>query len=88
MQHELIGNCLNTLIYFCDPASPHQKGAVENINSVIRHELPRTTNIDSMTELELQRIITRINHRPLKCLAYQSPFERFKDSLLASQHEI
>lgn len=88
MQHKLIGKCLNSLIYFCDPASPHQKGAVENINSVIRCELPRTTNIDSMTELELQRIMARINHRPLKCLAYQSPFERFRDNFLVSQHEV
>ena len=36
-----IKDCVDIDIYFCKPASPYQKGAVENGSGVIRAELPR-----------------------------------------------
>lgn len=63
--------------YFCDPASPEQKGAVENGNGVIRVELPRSHNIDLLRQKDVQAIINEINDRPLKCLNYQTPCDLF-----------
>jgi len=31
-KYALIKECLEASIYFCDPASPHQKGSIENGN--------------------------------------------------------
>jgi IS30 family transposase len=72
-----IKDCLGANIYFCEPASPYQKGAIENINGVIRTELPREFDITHLKERTLTKIINRINNRPLKCLNYQTPAELF-----------
>ncbi|MEA2065122.1 MAG: hypothetical protein U9O66_02390 [Patescibacteria group bacterium] len=32
--------------YFCDPCSSWQKGAVENLNGLIREYFPKKTNLD------------------------------------------
>ena len=44
-KYQWIKECFGTDIYFCKPASPYQKGAVENGNGVIRAELPRNYDI-------------------------------------------
>ena len=70
---ELIKECFGTKIYFCKPASPYQKGAVENGNGVIRAELPRNYDIAKLKQKHLSRLIEEINNRPLKCLGYKTP---------------
>jgi IS30 family transposase len=72
-----IKDCLETEIFFCEPASPHQKGGVENGNGVIRTELPRTFNIDALKQKTLNKITAEINNRPMKCLNYKTPKESF-----------
>jgi len=78
---EWIKDCLNTDVYFCHPASPHEKGAIENVNGVIRVELPRSLNIDLLKQKDVLRITEEINNRPLKCLNYQTPAELFSEHL-------
>ncbi|MFW2535455.1 IS30 family transposase [Legionella sp. 28fT52] len=78
---EWIKDCLETDIYFCHPASPYEKGAIENGNGIIRVELPRHVNIEVLKEKEVRRIAEEINNRPLKCLDYQTPAERFAEYL-------
>lgn len=73
-----IRECIDTDIYFCDPASPQQKGAIENANGVMRIEYPRAYNIDSERQADLNKTTNNINNRPLKCLNYQSPSEAFQ----------
>lgn len=79
LKYPWIKDCLRADIYFCDPASPHQKGAIENGNGVIRAELPRAFNITGLKQKELNAITNEINNRPLKCLEYQTPTEVFLD---------
>lgn len=78
-KYQWIKDCLNTDIYFCEPASPHQKGAIENVNGVLRTELPRTFDIDNLKQRTLIKITNKINNRPLKCLNYRTPIELFND---------
>lgn len=76
-QYHWIRDCLETDIYFCHPGSPHEKGGIENINGVIRVELPRDFNINGLGQKELKGMVAEINNRPLKCLGYQTPVEIF-----------
>lgn len=78
-KYNWIRNCLESDIYFCDPASPHQKGAIENINGVIRAELPRHYALDTLSQSDIMLLINEINARPLKCLNYQTPEEVFSE---------
>lgn len=82
-KYEWIKGCLNTDIYFCKPASPYQKGSIENGNGDIRVELPRSTNLDELKQRTVSNIIKQINERPLKCLDYLTPVEQF--SLLTKE---
>lgn len=77
MNYRWLQSCLAATIYFCEPGSPQQKGAIENGNGVLRAELPRTAKIDAYQQKDIRRMTDEINHRPLRCLDYQTPAERF-----------
>ncbi len=80
-KYQWIKECFATDIYFCKPASPYQKGAVENGNGVIRAELPRDYNIELLKHKHIAELIDEINNRPLRCLGYLSPNEQFQTYL-------
>lgn len=61
--------------YFCDPFASWQKGGVENANKLIRHYLPRSTDLAKLTDRDIYLIQEKLNNRPRKCLNYQTPNE-------------
>lgn len=63
--------------YFCDVASPHQKGSVENSNGRIRRYLPLETDLSSIEDAALSEIAWRMNNTPRRCLGYRTPSEVF-----------
>lgn len=63
--------------YFCDPYASHQKGGVENLNSLIREYFPKRSNLDTITEEEIFAIQEKLNNRPRKSLNYVTPNEAF-----------
>ncbi len=67
--------------FFCDPYKSWQKGSVENGNGVLRFELPRTTEINKMSQKEINRIVMRINRRPMKCLGFRTPEEVYNENI-------
>lgn len=76
--HESIGSRLEINTFFCDPYSSYQKGSVENGNGVLRYDLPRSTDIESLTQKQIDKIVNKINNRPMKCLGYKTPAEVFQ----------
>ena len=60
-------------LYACDPGKPYQKGAVENINGLIRQYLPKGKSLRHVTQAALDRIATDLNNRPRKRLGWKSP---------------
>ncbi|MHB1949468.1 MAG: IS30 family transposase [Gammaproteobacteria bacterium] len=76
-KYQWIKDCIAADIYFCKPASPYQKGAVENGNGIIRSELPREYDVSQLKQKHISNLISEINDRPLKCLNYKSPQEMF-----------
>lgn len=67
--------------FFCDPYKSWQKGSVENGNGVLRFELPRTTEINKMSQKEINKIVIKINRRPMKCLGFRTPEEVFNQNI-------
>lgn len=61
--------------YFCDPFASWQKGGVENANKLIRHYLPRNTDLSKLTDRDIYEIQEKLNDRPRRCLNYLSPNE-------------
>ncbi|WP_167495883.1 IS30 family transposase [Desulfosediminicola ganghwensis] len=67
--------CLD--VYFAKPHAPWQRGANENTNGLLRQYFPKGSDFRSITEVEIAKAVKRINHRPRKCLNYQTPYEVF-----------
>jgi len=64
-------------VYFADPYAAWQRGTNENTNGLLRYYFPKGIDFHTVTEEELGLIIKKINHRPRKCLNYQTPHEVF-----------
>jgi IS30 family transposase len=66
-------------IYFCDPYSSWQKGAVENINGILRRYFPKGTDFANITQAELDKAVFLINNKPRKILGYKSALQVAKE---------
>lgn len=68
-------------IYFADPYSAWQRGSNENTNGLIRQYFPKGTNFRDVTSKDLALVVKKLNHRPRKCLHYQTPHEIIYDAI-------
>lgn len=78
MRYPMLQQEIGLTSYFCDPRSPWQKGAVENLNARLRRFLPRETDIGRMTQADMERLCEIANGTPRKCLGYRTPKEVFE----------
>ena len=60
-------------LYACDPGKPYQKGAVENINKLIRQYIPKGKSLRKLTQAKLDRIAHELNNRIRYRLGWESP---------------
>ena len=76
-RHTLLRDMLSATTYFCDACASWQKGGVENINGRIRRWLPRSSDLEQVSDEDIQEIAMTLNTTPGKCLQYKTPIETF-----------
>ena len=64
-------------IYFADLYSAWRRGCNENSNELLRRYFPKGMDFRQVTEKSLAEVVKKLNHRPRKCLNYQTPHEVF-----------
>jgi len=67
------GHC----IYFADPYSAWQRGLNENTNGLLRQYFPKGIDFRKIEKQDVAFAVKMLNHRPRKCLNYQTPHEIF-----------
>lgn len=82
-RHTEITADLGSPVYFCDTASPWQRGSNENANGLIRQYFPKGIDLSRYTIEHLQAVEDELNGRPRRVLGDQSPAQLFAD-LIAS----
>lgn len=80
-QHKEITVAADMDVYFCDPASPWQRGTNENTNGLLRQYFPKGMNLHPVTQAELDTVADQLNTRPRKTLAWSTPTEKMNELL-------
>jgi IS30 family transposase len=68
---------LEVPIYFAHPYHAWERGTNENTNGLLRQYLPKGTDLSQVPDEQLQSHVRQLNHRPRKCLGFQTAFEVF-----------
>lgn len=66
-----------THVFYCDPSSPHQKGAIEVNHELIRRIVPKGKSFDEFTQEDIFLMMDHINSYKRKKLNHRSPYEAF-----------
>ena len=75
-EHKLFKVETGIPVFFCDPASPWQRGSNENTNGLLRQYFPKGTDLSAHSAEELARVAHELNTRPWKTLGWDTPAKR------------
>ena len=68
--------------YFAHPHAPWERGTNENTNGLLRQYVPKNTYKVPFSPELLAQFTNKLNHRPRKCLAWNSPSDLLSKFLL------
>jgi len=68
-------------VYFCDPKSPWQRGTNENTNGLLRQYFPKGTNMNLLTQEELDQAAYSLNTRPRHTLGGMTPSDKLAETM-------
>ena len=83
-QHKSFTMATDVQVYFCDPQSPWQRGSNENTNGLLRQYLPKTADLSSFSQSQLDEIALRLNTRPRQTLGFRTPADKLQASVAST----
>ena len=83
-QHKSFTMATDVQVYFCDPQSPWQRGSNENTNGLLRQYQPKTADLSSFSQSELDEIALRLNTRPRQTLGFRTPADKLQASVAST----
>ncbi|MBR4326734.1 MAG: IS30 family transposase, partial [Bacteroidales bacterium] len=73
----LITKKIGAKVYFADPYSSWQKGAIEHANKLIRQYIPKGSSFDEFDDEFIKKVQMKINRRPREKLNFEPPVKAF-----------
>ncbi len=80
-EHKRFTIATDIKVYFCDPHNPWQRGTNENTNGLVRQYLPKGVDLSTYSQAKLNAVARRLNERPRKTLNYETPLDRYRQSV-------
>ena len=77
---------LDLPVFFCNPASPWQRGSNENTNRLLRFWLPKGGDLSEFSAADLDTIAAKLNARPRPTLGLRTPADCLNELFLDEQH--
>jgi IS30 family transposase len=71
-------------VYICDSRNPWQRGSNENTNGLLRQYFPKGADLSVWSQAKLNAVARRRNERPRKTLDFDTPAERFHQSVAST----
>jgi len=66
-----------TLIFYCNPSAPYQKGSAERNHEFIRYFIPKGTDLGLYTQEDINRMMDHINSYARESLGDKCPYDMF-----------
>ncbi len=76
----LLENNTHCQPYYCHARSPWERGTNENTNGRLRRYLPRSFNLNNLTQEMLKNLEKNMNNIPRKCLGFITPSEAMRQA--------
>ena len=75
--HQKIAKALKAKFYFAHPFSSWERGLNENTNGLIRQYFPKKHDFTTITQIQIEKVMDRLNNRPRKSLGIKTPNQVF-----------
>jgi len=75
--HATIAKALDCQGFFARPYHSWERGLNENSNGLLRQYFPKGMRLNKVSKEEVCAAVEAMNHRPRKCLGFQTPWEVF-----------
>ena len=75
--HQEISEKLSADFFFAHPYAAWERGSNENMNGLLRQYFSKGRDFGTISEKEIDAVMYKLNNRPRKCLAFNSPFYEF-----------
>lgn len=72
---ETLENNKQINLFFCETRKSNQKGKIEKNHVELRKILPKGTSFDTLTQKDINLVMSHVNSYPRKILNYKSPYE-------------
>jgi IS30 family transposase len=74
---ESVGGVRRTSVFFCDACASWQKGGIERDHELLRAILPKGTSFDTLTQDDINLILSHVNSYSRPSRSDKSPYELF-----------
>ena len=75
--HHQISQSLQLQFFFAKPYHSWERGSNENLNGLIRQYIPKKTDFNTLTDIDIQYIEDELNNRPRKRYNFETPLNQF-----------
>ena len=78
--YEIIARELDTTVYFAHPYCSWEKGAIENMNGLVRQYIPKRTDFRGARGY-IRQIVEKLNNRPRKKNGCSKPADMMNNKI-------